>query len=162
MLVKPLISHLIDLVVLTYLHTVQLFITKTPSWCFKHYPILIPFWKALFLGQKDTTLTWSEATTQRKEKVQGHVVLGHFNTYTMLYSLEAERLCLFSVTVVSRWVMNLFTQLWAQPCLDEESYTCLASSPMVSEVRLFQSHCFTTYKIRAADRKWICFQHITL
>ncbi|XP_076597698.1 mitochondrial carrier homolog 1-like isoform X3 [Chaetodon auriga] len=26
--------------------------------------------------------------------------------------------------------MNLFPQLWARPCLDEESCTCLASSPM--------------------------------
>lgn len=32
--------------------------------------------------------------------------------------------------------MNLFPQLWGQPCLEEESYTCLASSPMVSEVVL--------------------------
>ncbi|XP_051282368.1 mitochondrial carrier homolog 1 isoform X5 [Dicentrarchus labrax] len=28
------------------------------------------------------------------------------------------------------WVTNLFLQLWAQLCLDVESYTCLASSPM--------------------------------
>lgn len=38
--------------------------------------------------------------------------------------------------LVSRLVMNLFLQLLAQLCLDEESYTCLASSPMVSKVWL--------------------------
>lgn len=43
---------------------------------------------------------------------------------------------LISVSVFSRWVMNLFPQLWAQLCLDEESYTCLASFPMVSKWKI--------------------------
>lgn len=68
-------------------------------------------------------------------------------------------LSLISVTVISRWVMNLFPQLWAQLCLEEESFTCLASFPMVSEWKIV---CFIAFEMRAADKTWICFQHSTL
>jgi len=73
--------------------------------------------------------------------------------FTVLFHYKVRRRklrSLISVPLVSRWDMNLFLPLWALPCLEEESYTCLDSSPTVSEVASMSvSNSLDT----AADRK---------
>lgn len=122
-----------------------------------------------------TDFTWLQVSTVYAGWTSDQYAPAWFTCYTQLHtdnvllwwSRGGETPCLILLTVVSRLVMNLFPQLWAQPCLAGESCTYLASSPMVSEVWFFIFfflilYCFRGCKLWAADRKWICLQHGTL